>query len=73
MTLKKYFYFALLLLVSVWVMPSCSDDNEPNDEDNPSTEHVPNPAGDDFYMFVNGKWHESLTDLSRRIHKLWFD
>ena len=64
MTLKKYFYFALLLLVSVWVMPSCSDDNEPNGEDNPSTEHVPNPAGDDFYMFVNGEWHESLTDLS---------
>lgn len=64
MTLKKYFYFALLLLASVWVMPSCSDDNESNGEDNPSTEHVPNPAGDDFYMFVNGEWHESLTDLS---------
>ena len=73
MTLKKYFYFALLLLVSVWVMPSCSEDNDipsqevPEEPENPGNneeEHVPNPAGDDFYMFVNGEWHESLTDLS---------
>ena len=60
MILKKYFYFALLMLASLWVMPSCSEDN-----DNLSPEeHVPNPAGDDFYMYVNGEWHESLTDLS---------
>jgi hypothetical protein len=24
------------------------------------TEYVPNLADDDFYMFVNGNWHESL-------------
>ena len=69
MILKKYFYFALLVLASLWVMPSCSEDNDiPGQEipENPEDggEHVPNPAGDDFYMFVNGKWHESLTDLS---------
>ena len=76
MILKKYFYFALLVLASLWVMPACSEDNdipsqevpeEPENPENPGDnggEHVPNPAGDDFYMFVNGEWHESLTDLS---------
>ena len=73
MILKKYFYFALLVLASLWVMPSCSEDNDipnqeiPEEPENPGNneeEHVPNPAGDDFYMFVNGEWHESLTDLS---------
>ena len=73
MILKKYFYFALLVLASLWVMPACSEDNDipnqeiPEEPENPGNneeEHVPNPAGDDFYMFVNGKWHESLTDLS---------
>ena len=70
MILKKYFYFALLVLASLWVMPSCSEDNDipdqeiPEDPGNNGGEHVPNPAGDDFYMFVNGEWHESLTDLS---------
>ena len=75
MMLRKYFYFALLVLASVWLMPSCSEDDvvppvqEEEKEDKPSDEngenvHVPNPAGDDFYKFVNGEWHESLTDLS---------
>ena len=75
MMLRKYFYFALLVLASVWLMPSCSEDDvvppvqEEEKEDKPSDDngenvHVPNPAGDDFYMFVNGEWHESLTNLS---------
>ena len=73
MILKKYFYFALLVLASLWVMPACSEDNDipsqevPEEPENPGNneeEHVPNPAGDDFYMFVNGEWHESLTNLS---------
>ena len=60
MNLKKYFYFAMLVLASVCLMPSCSEDDmlPPVEED----VHVPNPAGDDFYMFVNGEWHENLTD-----------
>ena len=74
MILKKYFYFALLVLASLWVMPACSEDNDipsqevPEEPENPEDpgdnggEHVPNPAGDDFYMFVNGEWHESLTN-----------
>lgn len=70
MIFKKYFYFALWVLASLWVMPSCSVDNDipsqeiPENPENNGGEHVPNPAGDDFYMFVNGEWHESLTDLS---------
>ena len=75
MMLRKYFYFALVVLASVWLMPSCSEDDvvppvqEEEKEDKPSDEngenvHVPNPAGDDFYKFVNGEWHESLTNLS---------
>ena len=73
MILKKYFYFAMLMLASVFVMPSCSEDDvipaedEEVEVDKPSEENgevvvVPNPAGDDFYMFVNGEWHESLTN-----------
>ena len=74
MILKKYFYFALLVLASLWVMPACSEDNDipsqevpeepesPEDPGDNGGEHVPNPAGDDFYMFVNGEWHESLTN-----------
>ena len=73
MILRKYFYFAMLVLASVWLMPSCSEDDVISAEDEevevekPSDENgevadVPNPAGDDFYMFVNGEWHESLTD-----------
>ena len=60
MNLKKYFYFAMLVLASVCMMPSCSEEDmlPPIEED----VHVPNLAGDDFYMFVNGEWHESLTD-----------
>ena len=53
MIIKKNIYLALLMLVSVWVMPSCSDDDISGGD---------NPAGDDFYMFVNGEWHESLTN-----------
>ena len=75
MILRKYFYFAMLVLASVWLMPSCSEDDvisaedEEVEVDKPSDENgevadVPNPAGDDFYMFVNGEWHESLTNLS---------
>ena len=63
MILRKYFYFALMVLASVWLMPACSDhDDMPGGEN--EKEHVSNPAGDDFYMYVNGEWHESLTDLS---------
>ena len=73
MIFKKYFYFAMLMLASVFVMPSCSEDDvipaedEETEVDKPSDENgdvtnVPNPAGDDFYMFVNGEWHESLTN-----------
>ena len=63
MTLKNYFYFAMLMLALVFVMPACSDhDDMPGGEN--EEEHVSNPAGDDFYMFVNGEWHESLTNLS---------
>ena len=63
MILKKYFYFAFLMLASIWMMPACSDhDDMPGGEN--EKEHVSNPAGDDFYMYVNGEWHESLTDLS---------
>ena len=63
MILRKYFYFALMVLASVWLMPACSDhDDMPGGEN--EEEHVSNPAGDDFYMFVNGEWHESLTNLS---------
>ena len=58
MTLKKYFYFAMLLLASVLVMPACSED----DDVSGGERHIPNPAGDDFYMYVNGEWHESLTN-----------
>jgi predicted metalloendopeptidase len=69
MTIKKYFYFALLMLASLWVMPSCSEDDMPGgeypgNEEPPVEEHVPNPAGDDFYMFVNGEWFESLTNTN---------
>ena len=62
MILRKYFYFVLLMLASVFVMPSCSEDDVIPAED--EEVDVPNPAGDDFYMYVNGEWHESLTDLS---------
>ena len=73
--LKKYIYFLLLMLASVYVMPSCSEDDvvppvdEEVEEEKPSVDteediHVPNPAGDDFYKYVNGEWLESLTDLS---------
>ena len=31
-------------------------------EISPSGEYVPNPAGDDFYMYVNGEWFENLTN-----------
>ncbi len=58
MTLKKYFYFTMLLLSSVLVMPACFEDDDVSGGEN----LVPNPAGDDFYMYVNGEWHESLTN-----------
>ena len=52
-----------MVLASVWLMPACSDhDDMPGGEN--EKEHVSNPAGDDFYMYVNGEWHERLTDLS---------
>ena len=59
---KNFFYFALLMIVSVFVMPSCSEDDDVTGGENPPAEHVPNPAGDDFYMYVNEDWHNSLTD-----------
>ena len=56
--------FILSVLVSGLSFASCSDDdNDSNDDITPPVVDVPNPAGDDFYMFVNGDWHESLTDL----------
>ena len=51
--------FVLAVLVSGLNFVSCSDDDDITD--NPGID-VPNPAGDDFYMYVNGEWHESLTD-----------
>ena len=68
MILRKYFYFVLLLLATLWVMPSCSEENDipgienPEDDNPPVEEHIPNPAGDDFYMFVNGDWFKNLSD-----------
>lgn len=59
MILKKYFYYFLLMLASVFMISSCCEDDVVSDDDEIS---VPNPAGDDFYMFVNGEWHENLTD-----------
>ena len=62
MILKKYFYLALLMLAPVFVMPSCSDDNDLSGGENPPAggETVSNTAGDNFYMFVNGEWHAGL-------------
>lgn len=55
--------FILSVLVSGLTFASCSDDNDDsNDDITPPVVDVPNPAGDDFYMFVNGEWHENLTD-----------
>lgn len=62
MILKKYFYFAFLMLASIWMMPSCSDHDDVTGGEGEKEEHVSNPAGDDFYMFVNGEWYESLED-----------
>ena len=55
--------FILSVLVSGLNFASCSDDNDDfTGNDTPPVVDVPNPAGDDFYMFVNGEWHESLTN-----------
>ena len=54
--------FVLSVLVSGLSFASCSDDDDFNDNDTPPVVDVPNPAGDDFYMYVNGEWHENLTD-----------
>lgn len=63
-TFRNKFYLALLIFVSVFALVSCSneDDLPPSPNDPPAGEHVPNPAGDDFYMYVNGAWHSSLGD-----------
>ena len=62
MELRKKFYLLLLIGVSVFMMLSCSDDNEDVTDGESGTEQVSNPAGDDFYMFVNGEWHDNLTN-----------
>ena len=59
---KNFFYFAMLMIASVFVMPSCSEDDDVTGGDNPPAVDVPNPAGDDFYMYVNEDWHKSLTE-----------
>ena len=45
MELRKKFYLLLLIGVSVFMMPSCSDDNEDVTDGESGTEQVSNPAG----------------------------
>lgn len=61
-------WFALFILAAGLGFASCSeDDNDiPSGEvtpptEKPETEHVVNPAGNNFYMYVNEQWHKGLT------------
>ena len=64
--MKKEKFLSLLLILSLMVsgmsFVSCSDDDDLGGNGNSSVVDVPNPARDDFYMYVNGEWHNSLTD-----------
>lgn len=67
MKMKKEKFLSLLLALSLMVsgmsFVSCSDDDDDlGGSGNSSVVDVPNPAGDDFYMYVNGEWHNSLTE-----------
>jgi predicted metalloendopeptidase len=63
MKLTKCF-FALLMLVSVLAMPSCSDDDKDWGGDHPSAgDEADAKAGDDFYMFVNEGWHNTIGEV----------
>lgn len=65
MKLLNWFY-VLLLLVAGMSFASCSEDNE---LDNPPTgEEVASQAGDNFYMYVNGAWHNSLNPSEDKDH-----
>ena len=60
----KFWLLALFVLCAGFNLASCSDDDD-NLVGNESTEQpgspeTPNPAGDDFYMYVNGAWHADL-------------
>ncbi len=58
--------FTLLFLVVGVNFASCSDDDDNIVDDNDSPEQPgtdaeePNPAGDDFYMYVNQEWFDNL-------------
>lgn len=40
------------------------EEGEGEGEGEGEQDNLPNPAGDDFYMFVNGDWHKGITDNS---------
>ncbi|MDO4757490.1 MAG: M13-type metalloendopeptidase, partial [Parabacteroides sp.] len=53
--------FALFIAFAGLNFASCSDDNNIPEVTPPAEEedvHVKNPAGDDFYMYVNEAWHK---------------
>lgn len=52
-------FYTLLLLVAGMSISSCSEDNDLDVP--PVKDETVNEAGDNFYMFVNGAWHNSLT------------
>ena len=56
---------ALFLLCASVNFASCSDDDDlgfDGDKSELPGDDSPNPAGDDFYNYVNGAWHASLED-----------
>lgn len=53
-------FYALLLLVAGMSFASCSENNDLGEDTPPVEEEVANAAGDNFYMYVNGTWHNSL-------------
>ena len=52
---------ALLVLVAGLSFASCSDDDNNGGNGGGEGGDTSVHAGDDFYMYVNGEWHESLT------------
>ena len=57
------YLYVLLILVLGLNLTSCKDDDDlgGNDDPTPPTEEK-SEAGDDFYMYVNADWHNSLAE-----------
>ena len=57
-------FYALLLLVAGMSFAACSEEVVTDDDDpaveNPEEEESSSKYGDDFYMAVNGAWHDSI-------------